>query len=326
MLPGMNEKFEAFIAPARTPTGGLLLLGSALFLLIVYTLASFVILALFGLAVNGGQLSGIGTAIGRVSLELTDTGKPASVLMLLTTFLGMAAAVLLAVRLFHDRGIATLLGPRRYGPLAKTTLKVLVPLLLLALFGSFVTDDPRANLPPARWLLLMIPALPLLLIQVSAEELIFRGYLMQELAVRFRSRWIWFVLPAMIFGSLHLDTDTFSPLNAGLVVVSTTLFGLIAADVTVRTGSLIPAITLHFGNNLLAMMILSLDGSINGLSLFVTGVNVNDGARVTVFLLADVAVLSLIWCVWMWLADRRTRLQSTGEGPTWSPDRQGPQA
>lgn len=324
MLPGMNAKFERYIQPAKPPAGGWLLLGGVCFILIAYTIGSFLILGAVAFLQNSLRLDGIDAAMGAVTSQLRDADDPVAILLLLVTFVGMAAAVLLATRLFHDRGLMSLLGPHPWRLPLSATLKGLAPFLAVALIGGFVMADPRPNMPLPQWLLLMVPALPLLLIQVLAEELIFRGYLMQELAVRARTRWVWFVLPAVVFGSLHFDTETFSPTNAVLVVVATTLFGLIAGDVTIRTGSLIPAIVLHFMNNLLAMMILSLDGTLNGLSLFVTGVSVEDDTQVTALLLADIAFLALAWLAWMWFASRRARLHSTGEAPTWAPDAQGP--
>ncbi len=49
------------------------------------------------------------------------------------------------------------------------------------------------------------------LIQTGAEELVFRGYLQQQLAARFASPLIWMVLPALIFGAVHYDPATAGP-------------------------------------------------------------------------------------------------------------------
>ena len=65
-------------------------------------------------------------------------------------------------------------------------------------------------------------------VQISAEELAFRGYLMQGLAARFRARAVWWGLPALLFGLMHWNPATFGP-NAWLVVLTAGLIGLILA-------------------------------------------------------------------------------------------------
>ena len=62
--------------------------------------------------------------------------------------------------------------------------------------------------PTGEWLIGLIPALALILMQVAAEEVAFRGYLLQQLRARFRSPLVWAVLPALVFGALHFDPAT----------------------------------------------------------------------------------------------------------------------
>ena len=52
--------------------------------------------------------------------------------------------------------------------------------------------------PLGEWLMGLAPALVLILWQVSAEEVAFRGYLLQQLRARVRSPLVWAVLPAFL--------------------------------------------------------------------------------------------------------------------------------
>ena len=127
--------------------------------------------------------------------------------------------------------------------------------------------------------------------QVTAEELLFRGYLQQQLAARFRSPVIWLVLPSAAFGILHFDHGTFGN-NAWLVVAATAVFGLIAGDVTARTGNIGAATGLHAANNFLALFLVAPDGYLTGTNLFVFPFHVSDAAAVRPFLVLD--LLSLL--------------------------------
>jgi membrane protease YdiL (CAAX protease family) len=45
------------------------------------------------------------------------------------------------------------------------------------------------------------------LIQTGAEEVLFRGYMQQQLAARFSSPILWMVLPSAIFAALHYQPE-----------------------------------------------------------------------------------------------------------------------
>ena len=93
--------------------------------------------------------------------------------------------------------------------------------------------------------------------------------MMQQLAARFRSPLIWLLLPAVLFGLIHFDPTT-NGANNWAVIGAVGLFGLIAGDLTRRTGSLGASWGMHFANNVLALLILPVSGALDGLGLFRT--------------------------------------------------------
>nr|WP_325248848.1 CPBP family intramembrane glutamic endopeptidase [Amylibacter sp.] len=310
MLPQMNDKFDAFIAPAREHTGGLLFLGAVLFLLLAYTELTFGIIGLFGLGVSLIDGTDIAHSFSSVSGDIADPVTPQSMIAVLVTFISMLAAVWLTVGLFRGQSIRTLLGTGAVLRNFLITCAVMAPVVAVFFLVTLSGTSATPNLPLPEWIFWMLPALPLLLIQVSSEELVFRGYLMQEFAMRFSSRWIWIVLPSLIFGCLHFDPSKFGS-NGILVVLATTLFGVIASDLTIRTGNLGAAIGLHFMNNFMAMMLVSLDGTMNGLSLFVTQTHVSQHSEVRGFLLTDIGSIVVLYGIYLlgmrWIERRRER-------------------
>lgn len=298
MLPQMNAKFAAFIEPAREYRGGLLFFGAICFLLLVYTQLTFVALGAASavLALSSGL--NLSDAWFTIASSLTDPATPVSMIILLTTFIAMFAAVWLATYLFRDQSLRSLIGPGAPIRNFAITCAIVAPFVLIGFGWTLASGEVSANLSPQVWLGWMLIALPLLLLQVSAEELVFRGYLLQEFAARSNNRLVWFLLPSIIFGCLHLDPDRFGP-NAILVVVGTTLFGLMAADLTIRTGNLGAAIGLHLMNNFMAMMLVSLDGTLNGLSLYVTNTHVSDQPAVRGLLMLDIATIAGVYILYL---------------------------
>ena len=141
-------------------------------------------------------------------------------------------------------------------------------------------------------MLLLLPlALLAVLIQTSAEEILFRGYLQQQLAARFRSPVIWMVAPALLFGVLHYRPDAGA--NGGLIMLWAAGFALAAADLTARAGTLGPAIGLHFMSN--ASALLSAEGTLSGLALFRLQIDMADPVALRPYLLIDATMILIGW-------------------------------
>lgn len=285
--------FEAFVAPARArPQLWRLILG------VVLMAAVF---ALVSLAAAGGLVVVLGRAeAGEILRLMLDPVAPLGTILLLSTFLGMALAPVAAARLLHGRAAATLFGPRgrtmRHFALAAALVAGLYALSILGWMAGFA---PQPNLAPGLWLLLLPLGLLLVLIQTGAEEMVFRGYLMQQLAARFPHPVVFMGVPAALFGVLHFDPLTMGA-NAWLVVASATVFGLAAADLTRVSGSLGAAWGLHFANNCVAILVVATQGTITGLALYVTPYSVEEAAVTGPLILVDLATLVLLWAVLRW--------------------------
>ena len=303
MLADRTPAFEAFVAPARPRAETWRL---ALGLVLVAVIYFGLLLALSRFAARLGHLFGIDLFGGG---DGHSFATPVSAAFALFSFSALVIAVLLVTRTLHKRGLGSLLGPDPGRVRADFVLAfhVLFPAFALLLILLLVLNPAEPNLPVGRWLLWLPLSLPLLLLQVAAEEIVFRGYLLQQLAARFRSRWIWLVLPAALFGYLHFNPAE-NGANAWLVAFNTGLFGLIAADLTARSGNLGAAIALHFVNNLFALLIVALPGDMNGLSLYVAGALDPAGAEARRLIWLDIGAYLLGYYLYLrYLGARRSR-------------------
>jgi membrane protease YdiL (CAAX protease family) len=134
------------------------------------------------------------------------------------------------------------------------------------------------------------------LVQVSAEELVFRGYLQQALAARFSHPVIWLGLPSALFGAAHYMPQEAGD-NAWLLCLWAMGFGLLMADLTARAGTLGPAIAVHFVNNIVALLILGSPSSLFGLALYLLPYEMSDVAALRPWLWVDCATMLVLWLV-----------------------------
>lgn len=283
-----NQPFAAYVAPARRrPQIWRVLVG--LVMVVVGMIAWLGIL--FGaLALVLGTADALDW-LGRLAAPVT----PARALLLLSSFVGMGLGTVLAAKLVHRRRPGTLIGPgRRASRDFVISAGVVAGIygISLAVWSGAATPEP--NLPVPVWIAVLPLALLGIWVQTGAEELLFRGYLMQQVAARFGSRWLAYLLPSAIFGLLHLDPATMGT-NAWPIVASTALVGLLAADLTYVTGTLGAAWGLHFANNVAALTLVATKGTITGLALYVTPYRAETLSPLV--LVFDAAMLVAVWLV-----------------------------
>ena len=291
-----TPEFNAYIAPARLyPQIWRLILG---ILLILFVYLGFVALVFWG---GFAYVTPFKFLSWANAVMTTQGGVPT--LIMLFTFVGMALGPIIAAPACHMRGPGTLFGPFATTMRGFFTTATIV-LLIYAGYAAvtFYIEPPQPNMPVNEWLGLLPYALPLVLIQTSAEELIFRGYLQQQLAARFKSRFFWMVLPSLLFASLHYDKSLEG--NLWLVLGITFAIALIAADLTEKTGSLGAAIGLHFANNVFALLIISVQDTITGLSLYVTPYGKSDTSALPLEIGINLILLLVVWRILRVALDR----------------------
>lgn len=281
---------ERLIAPAR-PRSALwrLLAGLALVGVVVFGLNSALQSAAYALAPVWYMSELVPNAM---------TGStPGSLLFLLSSFAALGIGAAAAARLLHRRPALSLLGPP-----ARALRDFVRVLAAVAVLGAVLLLAPpwdygealRANTPPGLWLSLLPLALPAVLVQVASEELLFRGYLQQQLAARFRSPLVWMVLPSALFAAGH-----YLPAEAGGNAVAVALwsgvFGLLMADLTARAGNLGPAIAVHFANNVSAILLISLPDTLDGLSLYTVPFAMNDPDALLTWMPVEFGAMLVTW-------------------------------
>ncbi|TPI23476.1 CPBP family intramembrane metalloprotease [Mesorhizobium sp. B3-2-1] len=197
--------------------------------------------------------------------------SPIGILSALTSFAGIWIGLWLAMRWVHGEPLSALLGAGRRVS-RPDFLKGLIAVLITSALSEILLyllapGIGRGTISLSSWLLFAIPIVALTLLQTSSEEVLFRGYLLRGLASRFRSPFIWALLPGLLFTSLHWSGGSSAAINA-CVLVSIAAFALLLTLVVYATGNLGAALGAHFGNNLTGFLLISHQESYNSFALF----------------------------------------------------------
>jgi membrane protease YdiL (CAAX protease family) len=285
------QAHDAFVAPARH-RAELWRLGAGLVtgVVIVYGLGWAV------QAIAMAVLSAPDYADFRTAVASPHT--PAGALYLLLSLGLLIVAAAMVANQIHGRGLRSLIGaPRMAG---RQFVRVLA---YLAVLYTVVSALPpwelpaplEPGLPSGLWLALLPLSLLAVLVQTSAEEIVFRGYIQQQLAARFGPTAIWMAGPAILFAALHYRPGMG---NAGwLFMLWAGVFSVAASDITARAGTLGPAIALHFASNVVAIVLVSGDPDLTGLALWRMQIDITDPAVLWPVMSIDLAMLLVSWLV-----------------------------
>ena len=227
---------------------------------------------------------------------ITAATTPVGALVNLFIFALLIISLALVLPLLHRRSLPGIIGPGASAwAQARRTMAfifgVYVAVSLLPMPDAFAMVP---NLHTGTWLMFLPLTVLGLIIQVSAEEILFRGYLQSQLAARFAHPAVWMILPSVLFGLLHYQPGVMGD-AAWLIVIWAIFFGLAAADLTARSGTLGPAIALHLINNLSAIALIAPQGNFDGLALFTYPFGPGDTALLMQWLPVDLLVLLCSW-------------------------------
>ncbi len=235
--------------------------------------------------------------LGLDPTALATGAGPLEMVVFLASFAFLTLGVVLASLWPARRPLFGLIGP--WAAAQRDFWRVLIAMLpLLALSfamtwafdPSFAAQKTLGQILP--WAALFLAAL---FIQISAEELAFRGFIMGQLAARFSSPVLWMIVPSVLFGAIHYSQEAYGD-AAWIVCVTITVWAVMVSDITARTGNLGAALGLHFANNFMAMLLVGQLGQFDGMSLYTS---VFDPANLTMLVL-QFAYIGLSWLVARW--------------------------
>jgi len=216
--------------------------------------------------------------------------------LILIPFVFALAALLLSVRFIHKRPVLSVLTARarfdvgRVGFAALIWFLAAIPIVFLLIPQEAMVYQFSVT----RFLPLLGIALLLLPFQVAAEEVLFRGYILQTVS-RFFARPIWpLLIVTVLFAAMHLSNPEF---KQGFAAIAPAYFLLsfFLGVLTVLDNGLELPIGVHLGNNLFTAVVLSTsDGAMNTASVYQTTVaQLVDSLPIMLFALVGISLVIL---------------------------------
>lgn len=175
----------------------------------------------------------------------------------LATLIPIAWALMAMVHQMRPRWLSSvqprIRWPYLFGCLAIAAVVLNGMMLLSTTVGEDLSFQPQQGL--LGFVVVILLTSP---IQAAAEEIFFRGYLLQALGSLVAKPWFGVIVSALVFALLHGTQNL--PLFVDRLV-----FGLLAALLVWRTGGLEAAIAAHVINNVFAYLVAGLTSSVAAL-------------------------------------------------------------
>jgi len=171
----------------------------------------------------------------------------------------------LLIRVFHKRTFAeTINGTKkiRFGRIG-TGFFMWFVLMMVPFVGDYLMnpDDFVLQFDIVKFIPLFFISILIIPLQSGYEEVLFRGYLTQGVAVLTRNRIVAILIPALIFALLHTPNPEVGEFGFWMAMPSYLFIGLLLGIIVVLDDGIELAIGIHIANNLSASLLVTYESS-----------------------------------------------------------------
>lgn len=218
--------------------------------------------------------------------------------LLLFPFALVFGAILLITKVFHKLSIRELITSRPkvdWGRIGFGLGSVVLMSAIMLIISYFADPDAlQWNFKPTAFALLVAISVLMVPLQTSAEELFFRGYLMQGLGRIFPKRIFPFIITSVLFGLLHFANPEVEKLGE-VILITYLATGFFLGAITLIDEGLELALGFHAGNNLFLSLFLTSNWTVFQTdSLFV---DVSE-PKVAVYIFAPLVIYTLLFVLY----------------------------
>ena len=182
----------------------------------------------------------------------------------LIPFAVLLGLLFLLVKYMHQRSIKSLTTARKKIDWSRAAFSFfLIAGITVATFAiSYWVDSSEIEIQfdPVKFSILLIISLILFPLQIGLEEYLFRGYLMQHIGVFAKNKWVPLLVTSVLFGVFHGANPEVAEIGY-VVMVFYIGTGLFLGILTLMDDGLELALGFHFGNNLLAAILVTANWS-----------------------------------------------------------------
>lgn len=185
--------------------------------------------------------------------------------LIILSFIVPLCLFIIALRSMHKKKLTWVATSRKKIDWKRVLFGALVwGIITILVLGSDIILSPEDyvwNFKPIPFFTLCLVAILFLPLQTSLEELLFRGYYMQGLAMWLKNKWAPLLIMSVVFGMLHIANPEIEKVGYAILILyigSGLFFGI----VTLMDEGTELAIGMHAINNILAALFITTDWTV----------------------------------------------------------------
>lgn len=190
--------------------------------------------------------------------------KNSTLFLMLLSFAVVFFSVPLVIKWLHNQKFKDVITSR----VKIDWSRIFFSFVLWAVFQIIVTiisyyaspGDFKWNFELQPFLILLLIAVVMIPLQTSAEELMFRGYLMQGFALLAKNRWVPLIVTSVVFGSLHFFNPEVAKMG-NIVMIYYIGTGLFLGILTLMDEGMELSLGFHAANNLITALLVTSEWS-----------------------------------------------------------------
>ena len=190
--------------------------------------------------------------------------KNLALVLNLGIFVFLLCLLFFLVYFLHNRSILSLTTTRAKVDIKRIlfSFSLIVALSLICFYISYYYDGANIvwNFHPIKFTILFIISILLFPFQIGFEEYLFRGYLMQQIGIIAKNRWLPLIITSVFFGLFHSANPEVAEMGFNVMIfyIGT---GLLLGIMTLMDEGIELALGFHLGNNLIAALLVTSDFS-----------------------------------------------------------------
>lgn len=182
-----------------------------------------------------------------------------------SAFIFLFLGIFLAVKFVHSRRFRSLISADGSFSISRFLtgfgIWAMLMFLLLGVGYLIAPQEYRLTFSPLLWLQLLVVVLLMTPIQIAAEELLCRGYLMQGLGLLTRNRMILVSVPSLLFAIAHFSNPEMQR-DAVWMALQYWSLGVFLAMLTLKDNRLELALGIHAAQNMVLLLFANTEDSV----------------------------------------------------------------
>jgi hypothetical protein len=206
------------------------------------------------------------TTANLTNFELLGIDPNLGLFLMLISFTAGLIAFFLLIKPLHARTITDSLTGRKKFDVKRVLFGAAIwgGLMLLSFLVSYSInpEDYTLQFDLNQFVILVFVSVIFLTLQASFEEVIFRGYFQQGIALLTKNAWIPLILTSLLFGLMHLSNPEVKEYGVTIMLPQYILLGVVFAICVIMDEGLEIAIGVHVINNVLSSLLVTHESSV----------------------------------------------------------------